>query len=345
VLISATALPVIITNQPSGTTALLGTAAAFTVGVSGAPPIAYQWYSRNTLLPLKTNSTLVVSNVGFADAGPYFVTVNNPYGSATSVSAFLTLLRPGPVYSFTNSTAIQIPVGADAAPYPATLGVVGITGTVANVTVTLNNLTHSSPNDLDVLLVGPGGQKAIILSDAIGTNSQALSNVTLTFDDHAAGFLPEFGIVSPGTFRPTDYPPGDSFPAPAPAPPYATNLNVFIAGTVNGTWSLYIVDDQPASNGGVVAGGWQLSIQVARTVGPRFAQPAPGANGFQLIFYSPDGQPYTLNDLAYFTAEVSSNLFNWETLPAALTLLPDGRIQIVDTNYPTARRFYRVSEH
>jgi hypothetical protein len=52
-----------------------------------------------------------------------------------------------------------------------------------------------------------------------------------------------------------------------------------------------------------------------------------------------------LNDLAYFTAEVSSNLFNWETLPAALTLLPDGRIQIVDTNYPTARRFYRVSEH
>jgi hypothetical protein len=42
---------------------------------------------------------------------------------------------------------------------------------------------------------------------------------------------------------------------------------------------------------------------------------------------------------------VSSNLFDWETLPAALALLPDGRMQIVDTNYPTARRFYRLLEH
>jgi hypothetical protein len=63
-----------------------------------------------------------------------------------------------------------------------------------------------------------------------------------------------------GSFRPTDYEPGDVFAAPAPAGPYATALAEFIATNPNGDWSLYINDDRGVDSG-VIAGGWRLNIQ------------------------------------------------------------------------------------
>src|SRR5262249_2118078 len=63
VLISATALPAVITNQPVSTTAFVGSTAAFSVGAAGAPPLAYQWWFNGMPLALQNNSSLLLSNV------------------------------------------------------------------------------------------------------------------------------------------------------------------------------------------------------------------------------------------------------------------------------------------
>src|SRR5206468_5113967 len=60
--------------------------------------------------------------------------------------------------AFTNVAAITIPNQGAGTPYPSTIAVSGIGGTISNVTVTLRNLSHTYTRDIDVLLVGPTGQ-------------------------------------------------------------------------------------------------------------------------------------------------------------------------------------------
>ena len=64
------------------------------------------------------------------------------------------------------------------------LNVAGMTGTVSNVTVSLKNLSHTWVSDVDVLLVGPAGQKVLVFSD-VGDAFNA-NNVTVTLSDAAA---------------------------------------------------------------------------------------------------------------------------------------------------------------
>jgi hypothetical protein len=136
-------------------------------------------------------------------------------------------------------------------------------GVVSGVQVVLNNMNHTSPDDIDILLVGPGGQTVLMMSDAGGTND--LNAVSLTFSD-AAPSLPDNAPIVPGTYRPTDYAGNDGTPdyfnPPAPVGPYGTALSVFNGTNPNGTWRLYAQDDQ---NGeiGTINGGWCLHLFVA----------------------------------------------------------------------------------
>ena len=171
--------------------------------------------------------------------------------------------------TFSNTTAIVIPAAGDqgtANPYPSTLTVSGMTSTVTDVNVTLTNINHGFPNDIDVLLVGPGGQSVILMSD-VGWHFD-LSNVTLTLDDAATVSLPVDAALTAGTYLPTNSSsdigascPVDVFPAPAPAGPSGANLSVFNGTNPNGTWSLFVVDDC-FQDSGSFGGGWSLEITV-----------------------------------------------------------------------------------
>ncbi len=156
-------------------------------------------------------------------------------------------------------------------PYPSTINVVGLAGTVNKVGVRLKGFSHSFPDDVDVLLVGPGGQKFIVMSDAgLGDD---VTNITLTFDDAAASLLPDSTVLTTGTFRPSNYGTGEIFPPPAPVAPYqspatagaATSATVFGGINPNGLWSLYIVDDA-GIDAGSISGGWDLIITTAEPV-------------------------------------------------------------------------------
>ena len=174
------------------------------------------------------------------------------------------------VLTFSNTTSTTVPSSGAASPYPSNIAVAGVKGPVTKVTVTLRDMTHTYPGDMDVLLVGPTGVKLILMSDALGNND--LSTTTFTFDSAAASLLPEAAAAGSGTYRPTNYGAGDAFVAPAPGGPYlnpapigADTLAAFNGVNPNGTWSLYVVDDVGGDTGTI--GGWDLSITTASSLG------------------------------------------------------------------------------
>ena len=198
--------------------------------------------------------------------------------------------------TFTNTTAIAIPDSGAAAPYPSTINVTGTSGTVTNVTVKLKNLSHTWGNDVDVLLVGPGGQKMRLMENA-GTG--ATTNSTLTFSDSAAVMLPQTGALPSGTYKPTAYAPATTYPAPAPAGPYGTTLAVFNGTGANGTWSLYVFDDGPGDSGSF-AGGWELSILTTNCVAPT-PTPTPTCMPRTFIFEGNSAISGTAGNIRTFT--------------------------------------------
>ncbi|MGB3422626.1 MAG: Calx-beta domain-containing protein, partial [Dolichospermum sp.] len=159
---------------------------------------------------------------------------------------------------FTNPNEITIPNGGAATTYPSSINVSGLNGTITSLKVTLSNITHTYPDDLDVLLIGPTGAKVLLMSDAGW--SWDLNNVTLTFDPNASDFLPDQGQISSGSYRATDYETGDRFNnSPAPSGDYGIDFSVFNNTIPNGIWNLYVVDDTGVDIGNI-AGGWSIAI-------------------------------------------------------------------------------------
>jgi subtilisin family serine protease/subtilisin-like proprotein convertase family protein len=176
--------------------------------------------------------------------------------------------------SFSNTSPITIPSSGSSTPYPSTINVSGLSGNINSLKVTLTNLSHTWPDDIDVLLVGPTGTKALLMSDVGG--SSGVNNVTLTFDPTATSLLPDEGIITSGSYKATDFETGDFFNTPAPGGPYGTDFSVFNGINPNGTWSLYVVDDV-GGDAGTIAGGWSLNIGTASTA-PTLAIAATNAN-------------------------------------------------------------------
>jgi uncharacterized repeat protein (TIGR01451 family)/uncharacterized delta-60 repeat protein len=160
--------------------------------------------------------------------------------------------------SYSNNALITIRDNTNALPYPSPIAVDGVGGVVSKLVITLTNFTHSSPSDVDILLVSPDSKASLIMAKA-GTNT-AGSRVTLTFDDSAANFLPQFNQIVSGTYRPTSYaaaPP--PFPVPAPPGPYGTTLSYFNGSNPNGNWSLYVFDDT-FLDAGIISNGWIMNL-------------------------------------------------------------------------------------
>ena len=161
-----------------------------------------------------------------------------------------------------NTNPIVINDNAAAALYPSIATISGVTASITRVRVQLTGLTHTFPDDLDIILEGPQGQRAMLMSDAGGGTD--VSGINLTFDPTAATVLPDTSppALTTATFRPANY--GfdstvftDTFPAPFPAlnvlDDAPADLNVFNLTNPNGQWKLYVVDDA-AGDFGSIAG-------------------------------------------------------------------------------------------
>jgi hypothetical protein len=106
--------------------------------------------------------------------------------------------------TFYNTNPIVINPDGIASPYPSIINVTNVGGDIINTTVTLTNMNASSPHSVDVLVVSPAQQDALIMAHVGGQNT--IKNVTLTFDDDSLDILkysltnlPEFGQIYSGT--------------------------------------------------------------------------------------------------------------------------------------------------
>ena len=141
--------------------------------------------------------------------------------------------------------------------------VFGTSGTITNVSIALNSLTHTFPDDLDLLLVQPNGVRNLLFMSDAGSGSD-INNVALTFSDGASSTLPDSAQIVSGTYKPTDYETNETDAdfgtstggiQSASTTTFAAAFNGFAA---NGNWNLYVLDDTSGDVG--TLDSWSLTI-------------------------------------------------------------------------------------
>jgi subtilisin-like proprotein convertase family protein len=208
-----------------------------------------------------TASTTV--NVNFTPLAPAITPAN-----ATICVGTVIPLNAVPINTFSSSGTITIPgtgtgatTGAPANPYPSTINIAGLPATGVTVqSVTINGVTHTFPDDMDILLQSPTGTNVVLMSDA-GFNG-VITNNTYTFND--AGPLMLDNALNPsGTYRPSNFEAAaDQFPAPGPgAITQPTPTLASFTGNPNGQWKLFIVDDANLDAGSMTT--WSITFNVA----------------------------------------------------------------------------------
>jgi subtilisin-like proprotein convertase family protein len=208
-----------------------------------------------TMSQLGTN----VFNVVVADSG---------VPSLSATQSFQVVVAPYQTNTVNSTGPIVFQSFGNASDYPRNITISGALSRVQDVTITLNQLSHPRPRDLDVLLVGPSGVAVLLMSDCGGANSLTFGQSrTLTFSASATTSLSTNAIVN-GTYLPTDLAGDpDTFLSPAPTSGWTSNLNTLGGTTANGVWKLYIRDNLAGPNGlagllpGGLAGGVQLTVR------------------------------------------------------------------------------------
>ena len=158
-------------------------------------------------------------------------------------------------------------------PYPSTKTFEAPPGhVIEDVNLVVNDFNHTHPDDVDMLLQGPGGATTMLMSDACA--NEDIHDRVWEFDDEAPAAL-SFGNglgCAAGAVRPSPLGEEEILAPPGLAPPYGTQLSAY-DGLVGGEWSLLIEDDAAADTG--FLGGWSAQLTT------RPAAPTSFTDGFE----------------------------------------------------------------
>ena len=185
--------------------------------------------------------------------------------------------------------SVSIPDSGAGDPYPATVDVSGLGGVVTDVNVTVFGISHTSLADVNIMLVSPDGTSVSLLQNACG--GVIYTNMTVEFDDQAAGYLANGDVCFSGTYRPTSYG-TTTYPPPAPSVPDNFNLDAFNGIDPNGEWDFYVYDSASGDSGSIA--GFTLAITVDGFVNPTPTPTATIPSGGNTSYY--DGEPITIPD-------------------------------------------------
>lgn len=283
-----------------------------------------------------TNNGLLTVTLALTDSGRNLGTVAYTFrvGSTT--------------FNFANTNFITINDDTNSTPYPSSITVADVSGTITKVTATLSNMNHTFPEDVDILLVSPAGDAVMLMSDAGG--SFPLVDVTIRYTDSAPSAPADNGQLFSGDCLPSNYSnpnenPADPFNPPAPGP-YFTNgiaywpvtMSFFNGKNANGVWSLYVMDDL-AGDVGSIAGGWSLSITTSSPVNDnpptlQYIGAVPGGR-YRLAVRGQPGQRYTLHSSHDLRTYAQAHTF----------LMPNGGVYYYEESASADCKFYRASKN
>ncbi len=190
-----------------------------------------------------------------------------------ALAATAALTTPAMATNFTYTGPVAIPWAGSVGPasvYPIQFNVTGL-GAVTDVNLTLNGLSHTFADDLEVLLRSPTGTLVALMVNAGG--SANFVNANITFDGQAAAALPNNNnnsnaVYSSGSYKTSTYALGPIISNLIDG----TTLSLFNGEGANGVWKLYIRDDTLLDSGSLT--GATLSIAAAA---PAVPEPATWA--------------------------------------------------------------------
>lgn len=168
------------------------------------------------------------------------------------------------VYTFSSTGGpILIPgtgTSGPASPYPSVINVSGLpTSGVRVKSITINNVVHTFPDDIDMLVQSPTGTNVVIMSDVGGGTDNTGQNYT--FDDAAASLMSDGAFNPTGAYRPTNFVTPDTWVAPGPGSVnQATPALSMFTGNFNGNWNMFIVDDLGGDAGSITS--WSIQFEV-----------------------------------------------------------------------------------
>ncbi|MCX6291108.1 MAG: proprotein convertase P-domain-containing protein, partial [Bacteroidetes bacterium] len=201
------------------------------------------------------------------------------------------------------------------------VSVSGFTGNLLDVNVSMT-LSHTYPDDIDILLESPSGQQMILLSDCGGTND--FINTAIVFNDSASANASDAGAIPAGSYKPTNITSPDPFAAPgpgsftAPVGSASTPLSIFNGTNPNGTWKLYVVDDLSGDFGSIAS--WSLKI-----IGPVPNDP-PVITGSSSVCQGQNGVAYSIPVVAGVTG------YTW-TLPSGASIASGSNTNSITVNF------------
>jgi CSLREA domain-containing protein len=231
-----------------------------------------------TFNPGETSRTVGVTLCGDGLPGELDETVNLLLtGAAAGSPSAAVLTINDTATQKENLNPIAINSGGAASLYPSTINVTGWPTVLGSMRVTIYDYSTTVPTNVSLLLVGPGGQKFVLMANAGGLSPGGPA--TLTFSDTAGQIVPFNGPIATGDVEPTTFNIVAGFPAPAPPSPY--NLpgstiggrgsqmmggnpdSVFAGIDPNGVWSLYVREQAPPPLNSTVVGniaGWGIEF-------------------------------------------------------------------------------------
>jgi len=160
-------------SGPSNQSVNVGATATFSVSVSGAAPINYQWFSNGVLIPGANSASYSVTNAQLTQSGnTYFVTVNTSAGLIVSNTATLTVTAnlQGAFGYFATDPGPTLQGGSDPFSYQETFGITAGNAWVMTVPVA------ATPN-MFIVVKGPSSESVKTTWANGGLNSGFLPDV------------------------------------------------------------------------------------------------------------------------------------------------------------------------
>jgi phage gpG-like protein len=348
--------PAIVT-QPQSQTVRAGTNVTFTVLATGYPAPDYQWVKNGAAVSGVNAPSLLLTNVGLADAGSYYVQIFNASGVTNSAVATLTVqtlpsftTQPQPAAVTPGNPAV-FTVAVDGVPTPALSwfkdGVrltnsASVSGATASTVLVFVTGTNQAGNYFAVATNAAGSSTSsvvaltVLLPPTITTHP---TNVLLLRTNFGSVLPASFNVVAAGTaplFYQWRFNGGDLSGATNPAFNLAS-----VTRADNGFYTVVVSN----TVGTATSSNALLRVRVPQ----RLAVPERLPDGrMRLVFLDDLGGMPGSNDMSYLEVQFATNLLATNVVWSRLTNAVTGTNGMLLLDEPPGmagpRRFYRVIE-